>query len=124
MVSKGFYEHYKGGIYEVIGMSTHTETNERLVVYKDMSGNLWSRPESMWNQEIHIENTLWTKPRFEPVMAKVIKTDFGYIKYEKGITYFTDIDNASQWHLDANVDNIAEKFGIVNPKTELVHSRK
>lgn len=124
MINKGFYEHYKGGIYEVIGMTKHTETNEELVLYKDISGNLWSRPSSMWNDEIHIENTLWTKPRFEPVMVKVINTDFGYLNVNKGNNTFTSVDNATEWTLSSNLDNIMEKFLIINPRTERKHKIK
>jgi len=30
----GKYEHYKGGVYEVIGMASNSETLEKLVVYR------------------------------------------------------------------------------------------
>ncbi len=33
-VSLGSYQHYKGQRYEVIGLALHTETEERLVVYR------------------------------------------------------------------------------------------
>ncbi|MBI2599807.1 DUF1653 domain-containing protein [Candidatus Daviesbacteria bacterium] len=29
----GVYQHYKGGLYLVLGLARHTETNEKLVVY-------------------------------------------------------------------------------------------
>ena len=32
--SPGRYRHYKGGAYEVLGVATHSETEERLVVYR------------------------------------------------------------------------------------------
>ena len=39
------YRHFKGGEYMVIGVATHTETNERLVVYMDLeSDKTWARP--------------------------------------------------------------------------------
>ena len=41
------YRHFKGGEYMVIGVATHTETNERLVVYMDLeSDKTWARPYS------------------------------------------------------------------------------
>lgn len=50
----GIYRHYKGDTYRVITIATHTETNERLVMYRCMEtgeGNqLWARPVSMWNE--------------------------------------------------------------------------
>ena len=48
----GLYKHYKGNIYEVIGIATHSETLEEMVVYKATyqkeGKNLWVRPKSMF----------------------------------------------------------------------------
>lgn len=47
------YSHYKGGLYEVITMSTHTETNEKLVIYKSINfGSIYARPYEVWNSDI------------------------------------------------------------------------
>jgi hypothetical protein len=29
----GIYQHYKGGLYQVLGIGQHTETNEIVVIY-------------------------------------------------------------------------------------------
>lgn len=43
------YQHYKGGKYEVITMSTHTETKEPLVIYKSLLfGSIYARPLKQW----------------------------------------------------------------------------
>jgi hypothetical protein len=48
----GIYRHYKGGLYEVLHLSTHTETGEVLVNYKSIHfGSFYSRPLAVWNEK-------------------------------------------------------------------------
>ncbi len=43
------YRHFKGGVYTVIAVATHTETMEEMVVYRsDENGSVWVRPKSMF----------------------------------------------------------------------------
>lgn len=60
----GIYRHYKGGTYEVVGVATHSETLERLVVYRSMKdqGGMWVRPLSMFTQTVDVDGR--TVPRF------------------------------------------------------------
>lgn len=44
----GTYRHFKGGIYEVLGVARHSESEEHLVVYKSPSGEWWVRPREMF----------------------------------------------------------------------------
>jgi hypothetical protein len=47
------YKHYKGGIYEVISLAKHTETDENLVIYKSLHfGTVYARPLSMWFETV------------------------------------------------------------------------
>ena len=47
------YRHYKGGLYKVITMATHTETNEPLVIYQSLLfGSILARPLSIWSEVI------------------------------------------------------------------------
>lgn len=47
------YKHYKGGTYEVISMATHTETGEKLVVYKSINfGSVYVRPYELWSETL------------------------------------------------------------------------
>lgn len=50
----GRYRHFKGKPYEVIGIARHSETEEPMVVYRALygEGGLWTRPASMWNEEV------------------------------------------------------------------------
>lgn len=34
IIQSGFYQHFKGAIYPVIGTANNTETNENLVIYR------------------------------------------------------------------------------------------
>ena len=52
----GLYRHYKGNDYEVLGTATHSETGERLVVYRPCYGEraLWVRPLAMFIEEVEV----------------------------------------------------------------------
>jgi hypothetical protein len=53
----GRYRHYKGRDYEVLGVARHSETEERLVVYRPLYGErgLWVRPLAMFTEEVEHE---------------------------------------------------------------------
>ncbi len=53
-IKPGRYQHFKGMEYEVIGIASHSETLEPMVVYKALygDGGLWVRPAKMWNETI------------------------------------------------------------------------
>lgn len=46
----GRYRHFKGKEYEVLGVASHSETLEPMVVYRALygEGGLWVRPAAMW----------------------------------------------------------------------------
>lgn len=50
----GRYRHYKGGEYEVIGTARHSESEEKLVVYRCLYDNssLWVRPLEMFMDSV------------------------------------------------------------------------
>ena len=51
-IQPGRYRHFKGNMYEVVGVARHSETEEPLVVYRAIygEGGLWVRPAEMWNE--------------------------------------------------------------------------
>ena len=61
------YRHYRTrGVYEVLGEGLHTETEEEVVMYRDVSnGKLWCRPKGMFYGTVETEGG--TVPRFEKV---------------------------------------------------------
>jgi hypothetical protein len=54
----GLYRHYKGGDYHVLDVALHSETEERLVVYRPLYGEqkLWVRPFDMFFEQVSIDN--------------------------------------------------------------------
>ena len=66
----GKYRHYKGNEYEVVGVATHSETLEELVVYKALyaiegkgKDSLWVRPKGMFEEEVEVDGVV--RKRFE-----------------------------------------------------------
>ena len=60
-LAPGIYKHYKGNLYEVIGVARHSETEEIMVVYKTLYGDfsLWVRPLAMFTETIEREGKAW-----------------------------------------------------------------
>jgi len=56
-IQKGVYRHYKGGLYHVMYEVVHTETDERLIVYKKLDhcadkDEIYARPKKMFLEQI------------------------------------------------------------------------
>jgi hypothetical protein len=64
MIQPGRYRHYKGYDYDVIGVATHSETEEEFVGYRALygMGGLWIRPVAMFSEMVQVEGR-WV-PRF------------------------------------------------------------
>jgi hypothetical protein len=64
-VPPGRYRHFKGGLYEVLGVARHSETEEEFVVYRPLSGDggLWIRPRAMFLETVTAGGA--TVPRFQ-----------------------------------------------------------
>lgn len=65
----GIYRHFKGGLYDVIGVAGHSETGERFVVYRPQYGKrrLTIRPLRMFTEII--ERGEYKGPRFTLVLS-------------------------------------------------------
>lgn len=64
-IKLGRYRHFKGREYEVIGIASHSETMEKMVVYRALYGEhgLWVRPAAMWEEWVDRED--YRGPRFQ-----------------------------------------------------------
>ena len=64
-IQPGIYKHYKNKYYKVIGEATHSETEEKLVVYQCLYGDygMWVRPKAMFTELVEVDGN--QIPRFE-----------------------------------------------------------
>ncbi len=51
------FRHYKGNLYKVLHVANHSETLEKMVVYKALygEGEIWTRPLSMWTEKVLLD---------------------------------------------------------------------
>ena len=65
----GRYRHFKGKEYQLVGLASHSETLEPMVVYKALygEGGLWVRPAAMWTERV--ERDGYSGPRFVYIEA-------------------------------------------------------
>ncbi len=66
------YQHYKGGVYELVGEARHSETTEEMVVYQAEEDSpefgkkpIWVRPKKMFHENVEINGEM--KPRFRKI---------------------------------------------------------
>lgn len=63
-VRVGYYRHFKGMPYRVLGTALHSETMEEMVIYQDLydQRRLWVRPATMFAETVERDGK--TVPRF------------------------------------------------------------
>lgn len=57
-IEPGLYRHYQGNLYRVLYTARHTETEEMMVVYQALYGEMkiWVRPASMWFNQVGVDD--------------------------------------------------------------------
>jgi len=66
---RGIYQHYKGNLYQVMGVARHSETEEKMVVYQTLydAYDLWVRPLAMFTESVDVDGS--NIPRFKLIKA-------------------------------------------------------
>ncbi|PPU38779.1 DUF1653 domain-containing protein [Xanthomonas arboricola] len=66
-IALGQYRHFKGGLYEVLGVVRCSETLAPLVLYRPLDSDigLWVRPYAMFVAQVEVEGI--ARPRFARV---------------------------------------------------------
>lgn len=59
-IKLGKYRHFKGNLYEVLDIATHSETLENYVVYRALYGEkgLWIRPKDMFFEKLFYDGEM------------------------------------------------------------------
>mgnify|MGYP003593270320 CR=1 FL=1 len=65
MLQAGIYKHYKGQLYQVFHVATHSEKREKVVVYQCLYDDysMWVRPLEMFMETVEIDGEVI--PRFK-----------------------------------------------------------
>jgi hypothetical protein len=70
MITPGINRHFKGGFYQVLGLTRHSETSEQFVVYQQLGRDeTWIRPYQMFIETISQDGA--NEPRFSKVADSV-----------------------------------------------------
>lgn len=69
VLPKGLYQHYKGHLYQVLSVATHSEDETLYVVYQALYGDygIWVRPLSMFMEQVEVNGQV--QPRFRFIHA-------------------------------------------------------
>ena len=116
MVSPGLYEHFKGGLYQVTDIARDSESEQEMVVYRALYGDLgmWVRPVSMFTEKLECGGQV--RPRFKRLEAQTGVLEVAYLdikqgleqEFEKAIERASTLIAASQGYISHQVKPCTE----------------
>ena len=117
------YRHFKGKLYQIVAIATHSETREELVIYQALYGayKVYARPLAMFVSEVDHEKypAAEQKYRFEKVKLQEEATPQEAVKVSQETTQPQETSESEEQanpfllrFLDA--DTYEEKYKILN----------
>ena len=117
------YRHFKGKLYQIVAIATHSETREELVIYQALYGayKVYARPLAMFVSEVDHEKypAAEQKYRFEKVKLQEEATPQEAVKANPFLLRFLDADTYEEKYKILNemendiTDRLINDFSVV-----------
>ena len=68
------YQHFKGKLYRIVALATHTETGEQLVIYQALYGEfqVFARPLFMFLEKVDAKKYKKSRFRFDDLHTNIL----------------------------------------------------